>query len=49
MWALWNKAIIVNAWKAKVDNVINQTCQLCDNEEESTLHKFWECCQAQWA
>jgi hypothetical protein len=42
MWALWNKAITVN--QAKVDNLINQTCPLCDTEEESTLHKFWECC-----
>jgi len=33
MWALWNKAIIVNTWKAKVDNSINQTCPLCNNEK----------------
>jgi hypothetical protein len=26
MWALWNKAIAVNTWRAKVDNSINQTC-----------------------
>jgi hypothetical protein len=37
MWALWNKAIVVNTWKIKA-------CPLCDNEEEPTLHKFWECC-----
>jgi len=42
MWALWNKAITVN--QAKVDSLINQTCPLCDTEEKSTLHKFWECC-----
>jgi hypothetical protein len=49
MWALWNKGIAVNAWRAKVDNLINQTCPLCGNEEEFTLHKFWECCHAQQA
>jgi hypothetical protein len=47
MWALWNKAITVNTWKAKVNNSINQTCPLCTNGEKSTLHKFWECCHAQ--
>ncbi len=49
MRALWNKAITINNWKAKVDNLINQTCPLCVNEKKSTLHKFWECCHAQWA
>jgi hypothetical protein len=49
MRALWNKAITINTWKAKVDNSINQTCPLCVNEKKSTLHKFWECCHAQWA
>jgi hypothetical protein len=49
MWALCNKAIAVNTWKVKVDNSINQTCPLCNNGEESTLHKFWECCHAQRA
>jgi hypothetical protein len=48
MWALWNKAIVVNTWRAKVDNLINQTCPLCGNEKESMLHIFWECCHAQW-
>jgi hypothetical protein len=46
---MWNKAIAVNTWRAKVDNLINQTCPLCDNEEESTLHKIWECYYAQQA
>jgi hypothetical protein len=49
MWALWNKPIAVNTWRAKVDNSINQTCPLCSNGEESMLHKFWECCHAQRA
>jgi hypothetical protein len=49
MWALWNKAIVVNTWRAEVDNSINQTCPLCGNEEESILHKFLECCHAQQA
>ncbi len=49
MWALWNKAIVINTWRAKVDNSINQTWPLCDNEKESTLHNFWECCHAQRA
>jgi len=46
MWALWNKVIIVNTWKVKVDNSINQICPLWGNEEKSMLHKFWECCYA---
>jgi len=25
IWALWNKAIVVNIWRIKVDNLINQT------------------------
>jgi hypothetical protein len=47
MWALWNKAIAINIWRVKVDKSINQTCPLCDNENKSMLHKFWECCHAQ--
>jgi hypothetical protein len=47
MWALWNKVIVIKIWKAKVENSINQTCALCGNEKEPTLHKFWECCHAQ--
>jgi hypothetical protein len=49
MLTLWNKAITINTWRAKVDDSINQTCPLCGNEEESMLHKFWECCHAQQA
>ncbi len=40
MWALWNKVIVVNTWRVKVDNSINQTCSLCSNEKKSTLHRF---------
>jgi hypothetical protein len=47
--ALWNKTIVINIWKVKVDNSINQTSPLCNNGKKSTLHKFWECCHAQWA
>ncbi len=49
MWVLWNKAITVNTWRVNVDNLINQTCPLCSNEEKSMLHKFQECCHAQQA
>jgi len=49
MWALWNKAIVVNTWRTKMDNSINQTCPLCSNKKKFTLHKFWESCHAQWA
>jgi hypothetical protein len=49
MWPLWNKAIIVNIWRAKVDNSINRTCPLYNNEEESTLHIFWQSYHAQHA
>jgi hypothetical protein len=28
MWALWNKEIVINTWRTKVDNSINQTCPL---------------------
>ncbi len=49
MWALWNKVIVVNTWRVKVGNSINQTFLLCSNEEESTFNKFWECCHAQQA
>jgi hypothetical protein len=28
MWALWNKSIVVDICKVKVDNSINQTCPL---------------------
>jgi hypothetical protein len=49
MWALWNKEITVNTWRTKVDKLINQTCPLCGNEEESTLDRFWECWHASLA
>jgi hypothetical protein len=40
MWALWNKAIVVNTWKIKVDDSINQTCPLCNNEENPHCTNF---------
>jgi hypothetical protein len=47
MWTLWNKAIIVNTLRAKVDNLINQTCPLCDNEKEPHCTNFGNV--AMWA
>jgi hypothetical protein len=49
IWTIWNKPIVVNMWKPIVDGSINKSYLLCEFCNESILHRFWECKQAQWA
>lgn len=54
MWATWNKAIIVNVWRMKMNGSINQVWLLCEKGDESIIHRFWECehayhaCEFKW-
>ncbi len=32
---MWNKAIVVNVWKGKTNDSINQECVLCGDAKES--------------
>ncbi len=40
---LWNKVVLVNVWKDKIDNTINHNCLLCGDVKELVTHKFQEC------
>ncbi len=36
-------------WKVVTYVLMNQTCPLCEIEDKSILHRFWECALAQCA
>jgi hypothetical protein len=40
IWAIWNKVVVVNLWRVKANGLINQGYLLCENEEESIMHRF---------
>lgn len=47
MWAMWNKAMVVNSWRAKVDDSIVQNCPLRQWEAKFAIHRFWDYNRAQ--
>jgi hypothetical protein len=47
MWAMWNKAMVVNSWRAKVDDSIIENCPLCHCEAKIVIHRFWDYNRAQ--
>jgi hypothetical protein len=47
MWVMLNKMVAFNAWKTKVNNVINKTSVLCGKTNESMFHRICKCMQAQ--
>lgn len=48
LWLIWHRAVVVNAWRRRIDNAMDQCCPICLNRaRESVLHHFWECSSAQ--
>lgn len=50
MWAMWNKAMVVNSWRAKVDDSIIENRPLCHCKAKIVVHRFWDysCAQCVW-
>jgi hypothetical protein len=40
IWAMWNKVMAVNVWRAKANNEIDRGYVLCGDVEESVPHGF---------
>jgi hypothetical protein len=40
IWAIWNKVMAVNVWRAKANNEIDRGCVLCGDVEKSIPHRF---------
>jgi hypothetical protein len=45
---MWHRAIVVNTWRARINNCLEDTYPCCTVEiVESKFHRFWECPPAQ--
>jgi hypothetical protein len=45
---MWHGAIIVNTWRARINNSLEDKCLCCAVEiAKSKFHRFWECPPAQ--
>jgi len=49
MWAIWNKDVAINSWRAKVDDSIIQTYPLSQCKVKTAIHRFWDCSHTQCA
>jgi hypothetical protein len=47
MWAMWNKAMVLNSWRAKVDDSIIKNYPLYHCETKTVIHRFWDYSRAQ--
>jgi hypothetical protein len=48
MWQIWHKAVVVNVWRGKISPNIDVSCTVCDSgQDETVLHRFWDCIASQ--
>jgi hypothetical protein len=48
MWQMWHKAVAVNIWHGKISRNIDTSCSVCGSgQEETVLHRFWDCDSSQ--
>lgn len=48
IWTLWHHVVVVNAWRAKINWLLDNHCPFCARRvEEIEIHRFWECPQSQ--
>jgi hypothetical protein len=44
MWQIWHKAVAVNIWRGRISPNIDVSCSVCGlNQDETILHRFWDC------
>jgi hypothetical protein len=49
IWSLYHKAIVVNTWKAKANQLIDATYHCFDLRLKKFIHKLFECSQTRHA